>query len=159
MKKKTSLIYPMRIFTFYSDDLSTHKKYIIRVSFSIFPIFINIWSGVMQLFFFSLPQLKTWELGWHGRIFLRWTAPVFGVPLNGQWFSPRPTRMFGKHHLLYALYFLSIYRDNLTLRVLSLQEGSPPLSWERRCLIAEGTARGLEYLHSNHHVHRDVKRC
>ncbi|XP_008409248.1 interleukin-1 receptor-associated kinase 4 [Poecilia reticulata] len=36
-------------------------------------------------------------------------------------------------------------------------DGSPPLSWRQRCLIAEGTARGLEYLHSNHHVHRDVK--
>ncbi|XP_038561571.1 interleukin-1 receptor-associated kinase 4 [Micropterus salmoides] len=36
-------------------------------------------------------------------------------------------------------------------------DGSPPLSWQQRCLIAEGTARGLEYLHSNHHVHRDVK--
>nr|AJZ70421.1 interleukin-1 receptor-associated kinase 4 [Oplegnathus fasciatus] len=35
--------------------------------------------------------------------------------------------------------------------------GSAPLSWRQRCLIAEGTARGLEYLHSNHHVHRDVK--
>lgn len=40
---------------------------------------------------------------------------------------------------------------------LACLEGSPPLSWRRRCLIAEGTARGLEYLHSNHHVHRDVK--
>lgn len=39
-----------------------------------------------------------------------------------------------------------------------LQEGSPPLSWRQRSLIAEGTARGLEYLHGNHHVHRDVKR-
>ncbi|KAM9854398.1 interleukin-1 receptor-associated kinase 4 isoform 2-T2 [Aulostomus maculatus] len=34
---------------------------------------------------------------------------------------------------------------------------SPPLTWLQRCLIAEGTARGLEYLHINHHVHRDVK--
>ncbi|KAL7401750.1 hypothetical protein ABVT39_004305 [Epinephelus coioides] len=40
---------------------------------------------------------------------------------------------------------------------LACLEGSPPLSWRWRCLIAEGTARGLEYLHSNHHVHRDVK--
>uniref|UniRef100_A0A3P8SI68 Interleukin-1 receptor-associated kinase 4 n=1 Tax=Amphiprion percula TaxID=161767 RepID=A0A3P8SI68_AMPPE len=40
---------------------------------------------------------------------------------------------------------------------LACLEGSPPLSWHQRCLIAEGTARGLEYLHCNHHVHRDVK--
>ncbi|XP_036962401.1 interleukin-1 receptor-associated kinase 4 isoform X1 [Acanthopagrus latus] len=40
---------------------------------------------------------------------------------------------------------------------LACLQGSPPLSWRQRCLIAEGTARGLEYLHSNHHVHRDVK--
>ncbi|KAG7454733.1 hypothetical protein MATL_G00262960 [Megalops atlanticus] len=35
--------------------------------------------------------------------------------------------------------------------------GSAPLSWRRRCLIATGTARGLEYLHLNHHIHRDIK--
>ncbi|XP_047452233.1 interleukin-1 receptor-associated kinase 4 [Mugil cephalus] len=40
---------------------------------------------------------------------------------------------------------------------LACLDGSAPLSWQQRCLIAEGTARGLEYLHSNHHVHRDVK--
>ncbi|KAM3870176.1 interleukin-1 receptor-associated kinase 4 [Diretmus argenteus] len=40
---------------------------------------------------------------------------------------------------------------------LSCLEESPPLSWRQRCLIAVGTARGLEYLHCNHHVHRDVK--
>ncbi|XP_018540121.1 interleukin-1 receptor-associated kinase 4 isoform X2 [Lates calcarifer] len=40
---------------------------------------------------------------------------------------------------------------------LACLDDSPPLSWQRRCLIAEGTARGLEYLHCNHHVHRDVK--
>lgn len=40
---------------------------------------------------------------------------------------------------------------------LARLDGSPPLSWQQRCLIAEGTVQGLEYLHSNHHVHRDVK--
>nr|XP_020478181.1 interleukin-1 receptor-associated kinase 4 isoform X2 [Monopterus albus] len=40
---------------------------------------------------------------------------------------------------------------------LACSDDSPPLCWRQRCLIAEGTARGLEYLHCNHHVHRDVK--
>ncbi|KAM7414927.1 hypothetical protein PAMA_019647 [Pampus argenteus] len=40
---------------------------------------------------------------------------------------------------------------------LACLENSPPLSWRQRCTIAEGTARGLEYLHNNYHIHRDVK--
>ncbi|XP_011605781.1 interleukin-1 receptor-associated kinase 4 isoform X1 [Takifugu rubripes] len=40
---------------------------------------------------------------------------------------------------------------------LACLEGTPPLSWKQRCLIAEGTASGLEFVHRNHHVHRDVK--
>lgn len=51
-----------------------------------------------------------------------------------------------------------LYTDISTGYFVSTQEGSPPLTWQQRCLIAEGTAEGLEYLHSNHHVHRDVKR-
>lgn len=40
---------------------------------------------------------------------------------------------------------------------LACMGGSAPLSWHRRCLLALGTAKGLEYLHDNHHVHRDIK--
>ncbi|CAG5957759.1 unnamed protein product [Menidia menidia] len=47
--------------------------------------------------------------------------------------------------------------EDLILCFSSLKDRTPPLSWEQRCSIAEGTARGLEYLHGNHHVHRDVK--
>ncbi|TNN36124.1 Interleukin-1 receptor-associated kinase 4 [Liparis tanakae] len=59
----------------------------------------------------------------------------------------------GQHPcLVYALMVNGSLLDRL-----ALLEGCPPLSWRQRSLIAEGTARGLEYLHNNHHVHRDVK--
>ncbi|KAM4734633.1 interleukin-1 receptor-associated kinase 4 [Anableps anableps] len=57
-------------------------------------------------------------------------------------------------HLCIAYAFMA---NGSLLDQLACLNGSPPLSWRQRCLIAEGTARGLEYLHSNHHVHRDVK--
>ncbi|XP_053497453.1 interleukin-1 receptor-associated kinase 4 [Ictalurus furcatus] len=40
---------------------------------------------------------------------------------------------------------------------LACLDGSSPLSWQVRCAIALGIARGLEYLHNNNHIHRDVK--
>uniref|UniRef100_A0A667X1Q1 Interleukin-1 receptor-associated kinase 4 n=1 Tax=Myripristis murdjan TaxID=586833 RepID=A0A667X1Q1_9TELE len=59
----------------------------------------------------------------------------------------------GQHPCLVYAYMAN---GSLLDRLACLDE-SPPLSWKRRCLIAVGTARGLEYLHNNHHVHRDVK--
>ncbi|XP_053174948.1 interleukin-1 receptor-associated kinase 4 [Scomber japonicus] len=55
-----------------------------------------------------------------------------------------------------CLVYAFMANGSLLDRLASL-DSSPPLSWQQRCSIAEGTARGLEYLHINHHVHRDVK--
>ncbi|TMS05252.1 Interleukin-1 receptor-associated kinase 4, partial [Larimichthys crocea] len=54
--------------------------------------------------------------------------------------------------LVYAL-----MANGSLLNRLACMQGTPPLSWRQRCSIAEGTARGLDYLHNNHHVHRDIK--
>lgn len=55
-----------------------------------------------------------------------------------------------------CLVYAFMANGSLLDRLACLDE-SPPLSWRQRCLIVIGTASGLEYLHSNHHVHRDVK--
>ncbi|KAM9375375.1 interleukin-1 receptor-associated kinase 4 isoform 2-T2 [Pholidichthys leucotaenia] len=59
-----------------------------------------------------------------------------------------------EQHLCLVYAFMA---NGSLLDCLACAEGTPPLSWQQRCLIVEGTARGLEYLHSNHHIHRDVK--
>ncbi|KAF7660779.1 hypothetical protein LDENG_00275300 [Lucifuga dentata] len=59
----------------------------------------------------------------------------------------------GQHPCLIYAYMAN---GSLLDRLACLDE-SPPLSWQQRCSIAVGTASGLEYLHTNHHVHRDVK--
>ncbi|CAM4733666.1 unnamed protein product [Leuciscus chuanchicus] len=41
---------------------------------------------------------------------------------------------------------------------LACLDGSSPLSWRSRCWISAGSARGLQFLHQNNHIHRDVKR-
>ncbi|XP_067357490.1 interleukin-1 receptor-associated kinase 4 isoform X2 [Channa argus] len=59
----------------------------------------------------------------------------------------------GQHPcLVYAL-----MTNGSLLDRLACMEDTIPLCWRQRCLIAEGSARGLEYLHCYHHIHRDVK--
>ncbi|XP_012314493.1 interleukin-1 receptor-associated kinase 4 isoform X3 [Aotus nancymaae] len=40
---------------------------------------------------------------------------------------------------------------------LSCLDGTPPLSWHLRCKIAQDAANGINFLHENHHIHRDIK--
>lgn len=43
------------------------------------------------------------------------------------------------------------------LERLACADGASALSWLSRCCISAGAARGLQYLHQNSHIHRDVK--
>lgn len=108
----------------------------------------------------SVPQVEARELGGHGWLLLWRTVPVFGVRPDGQRLPSGPTGLPGERQLhRRTLCSPRIGRDEMSSSVCRpFQQGTPPLSWQQRCSIAEGTARGLEYLHSSHHVHRDIKR-
>ncbi|EOB08379.1 Interleukin-1 receptor-associated kinase 4, partial [Anas platyrhynchos] len=41
---------------------------------------------------------------------------------------------------------------------LACLNDTPPISWDTRCKIAQGTANGINFLHENNHIHRDIKR-
>uniref|UniRef100_A0A8B9BK19 Interleukin-1 receptor-associated kinase 4 n=1 Tax=Anser brachyrhynchus TaxID=132585 RepID=A0A8B9BK19_9AVES len=40
---------------------------------------------------------------------------------------------------------------------LACLDDTPPISWDMRCKIAQGTANGINFLHDNNHIHRDIK--
>ncbi|XP_032732873.1 interleukin-1 receptor-associated kinase 4 isoform X1 [Lontra canadensis] len=40
---------------------------------------------------------------------------------------------------------------------LSCLDDTPPLPWHMRCKIAQDAANGINFLHENHHIHRDIK--
>ncbi|XP_068132667.1 interleukin-1 receptor-associated kinase 4 isoform X2 [Hyperolius riggenbachi] len=56
----------------------------------------------------------------------------------------------------YCLVYTYMSNGSLLDRLACLNN-TAPLSWNRRCNITIGTARGLNYLHENNHAHRDIK--
>ncbi|KAG8439749.1 hypothetical protein GDO86_005791 [Hymenochirus boettgeri] len=56
----------------------------------------------------------------------------------------------------YCLVYTYMGNGSLLDRLACLN-GTPPLSWHMRCNLAHGTASGIEYLHVNSHIHRDIK--
>ncbi|XP_027566632.1 interleukin-1 receptor-associated kinase 4 [Pipra filicauda] len=40
---------------------------------------------------------------------------------------------------------------------LACLNDTPPISWNTRCKIVQGTANGINFLHENNHIHRDIK--
>lgn len=39
-----------------------------------------------------------------------------------------------------------------------IKDETPPIPWNVRCKIVQGTANGINFLHENNHIHRDIKR-
>ncbi|KAE8615785.1 hypothetical protein XENTR_v10008617 [Xenopus tropicalis] len=56
----------------------------------------------------------------------------------------------------YCLIYTYMPNGSLLDRLACLND-TPPVSWVLRCNIAYGTANGINYLHENSHVHRDIK--
>ncbi|XP_059703041.1 interleukin-1 receptor-associated kinase 4 isoform X2 [Haemorhous mexicanus] len=40
---------------------------------------------------------------------------------------------------------------------LACLDETPPIPWNMRCKIVQGTANGINFLHENNHIHRDIK--
>ncbi|XP_073476047.1 interleukin-1 receptor-associated kinase 4 [Aquarana catesbeiana] len=56
----------------------------------------------------------------------------------------------------YCLVYTYMSNGSLLDRLACLNN-TDPLSWNRRCSITVGTAKGIKYLHENNHTHRDIK--
>ncbi|XP_072257556.1 interleukin-1 receptor-associated kinase 4 [Pyxicephalus adspersus] len=56
----------------------------------------------------------------------------------------------------YCLVYSYMSNGSLLDRLACLNN-TAPLSWNRRCDITVGTAKGIKYLHENNHAHRDIK--
>ncbi|NXR66413.1 IRAK4 kinase, partial [Rhadina sibilatrix] len=41
---------------------------------------------------------------------------------------------------------------------LACLDETPPIPWNMRCKIVQGAANGINFLHENNHIHRDIKR-
>ncbi|XP_039919505.1 interleukin-1 receptor-associated kinase 4 isoform X4 [Hirundo rustica] len=44
-----------------------------------------------------------------------------------------------------------------SLSLFLIKDETPPIPWNMRCKIVQGTANGINFLHENNHIHRDIK--
>ncbi|NXC19702.1 IRAK4 kinase, partial [Corythaeola cristata] len=62
---------------------------------------------------------------------------------------------------MFWVFYVSIYILDFHLSTyLSpslFKDDTPPISWNTRCKIVQGTANGINFLHDNNHIHRDIK--
>jgi len=60
--------------------------------------------------------------------------------------------------LFYVGRYILDFHISTCLSPFLLKDGTPPISWNTRCKIVQGTANGINFLHENNHIHRDIKR-